>query len=113
EVGAIGQGRIGRRLAADDDRRALAQADLDVVADPGALLLADERPHLGRLVERIPELHVPRRFGEQLDDLLVDRPLDEDPAPGAAVLAAVVEHAVRRLAGETPEARAVRRSALC
>ena len=35
EVRAVGQRRIGRRLAADDERRALAEADLDVVARRG------------------------------------------------------------------------------
>ena len=32
QVGAVGQRRVVGRLAADDDRRALAEADLDVVA---------------------------------------------------------------------------------
>ena len=41
--------------------------------------------------------------GEQLDDALVGRPLDQDPAAGAAVLAGVVEDRVRRLAGELLE----------
>ena len=88
EVRAVGQGRIVGRRAADDDRRALALADLDVVRDPVALLEADERPDLGRLVGRVADLDVPGRRGEQLDDLVVDGALDEDPAPGAAVLAA-------------------------
>ena len=57
-----------------------ALADLDVVHDPLALLEADERADLGRLVGRVADLDVPGRRREQLDDLLVDRALDEDPA---------------------------------
>ena len=103
EVRAVGQGRIVGRRPADDDRRALAQADLDVVLDPVALLGADERPDLGRLVGRVADLDGAGRLGEQLDDPLVDRALDEDPAPGAAVLPGVVEDAVRRFLRELLE----------
>ena len=103
EIRAVGQGRIIGRLAADDERGALAEADLDVVPHPVALLEADERADLGRVVGRIADLDLPGRRGEQLDDLLVDRALDEDPAARAAVLAAVVEDAVRRLAREPLE----------
>ena len=91
QVCAIGERRIRRRLASDHDLGALLEADLDVVADPLSLLLADERADLGRVGERVADLDVPRRVGEQLDDLVVHRALHEDPAPGAAVLAAVVE----------------------
>ena len=55
-------------VAADDDRRAFAEPDLDVVLDPVALLGADERADLGRLVGRVADLDLARRLGEQLDD---------------------------------------------
>ena len=77
-----------------------AEPDLDVVPDAVALLEADERPDLGLVVRRVADDDLPRRLGEQLDDLLVDRALDEDPRAGAAVLAAVVEDRVRRLGRE-------------
>ena len=63
----------------------------------------DQRPDLGRVVGRVADLDLAGRLDEQLDDPVVDRALDEDPAPGAAVLAAVVEDRVRRLAGEALE----------
>ena len=105
EIRAVGQCRIVGLRATHHDRGALAQPDLDVVLDPVALLGADERPDLGRLVGRIADLDLAGRLGEQLDDPLVGRALDEDPAPGAAVLAGVVEDAVRRLRGELLEVR--------
>src|SRR5688572_1626963 len=77
QIRAIGQGRIVRLGAADDDRRALAQPDLDVVLDPVALLRADECPDLGRLVGRIADLDLARGLDEQLHDALVGRALDE------------------------------------
>src|SRR5688500_17063473 len=103
EIRTIGQGRIVRFGAADDDGRAFAEPDLDVVLDPVALLRADERPHLGRVVGRIADLDLARRLHEQLHDALVRRALHEDPAPRAAVLAGVVEDAVGRLARELLE----------
>ena len=43
-------------VATDDEGRALAQPDLDVVLDAVALLEADERPDLGRVVGRVADL---------------------------------------------------------
>ena len=100
EIRPVGQCRIIRRLAADDEVRALAEPDLDVVLHPVALLEAHEGPDLGLVVRRIADHDLPRRLGEQLDDLLVGRPLDEDPRSRAAVLAAVVEDGIRRFGGE-------------
>ena len=94
QVGTGREGCVIRGLAADDEGRALAEADLDVVPNAVTLLEADERADLGRLVLGIADLHVPGCGGEQLHDLLVDRPLDEDPAAGAAILATVVEDRV-------------------
>ena len=39
-----------------------------------------------------PTRHVGRDVGDELDEAVVHRALDEDPAAGAAVLAGVVEH---------------------
>ncbi len=55
----------------------------------------DERPHLGRVVLRVADLHAARRLDEQLGEAVVDARLDEDPRPRAAVLAGVVEDGVR------------------
>ena len=48
-------------------------------------------PDLGGVVRRVAHLDAASRLGEQLDDALLDGPFHEDPAPGAAVLARVVE----------------------
>ncbi len=65
------------------------------------------RPRSPRPTGRRPS--PPGRRGEQLDDLVVDGALDEDPAPGAAVLAAVVEDGVRATRARTARDRRRRR----
>jgi len=62
-------------------------------------------PDLGRLVVRVADLHLERGRGEQLDDAVVDGPLDDDAGSGAAILAAVVEDRIGRFGGEAFEVR--------
>ena len=60
-----------------------------------AVLGRDQRAHLGLLARRVADLHAAGRVDEQLEEAVVDGPLDEDPRAGATVLACVVEDGVR------------------
>ena len=62
--------------------------------------LTHEGTDLGPLVRGVADDETHGRGHEALDDPVVDRTLDEDPAPRAAVLAGVVEHAHRALLDE-------------
>ena len=74
-------------------RGALRLALLDVRQDLVELGLVDLRALLGRGVERVAELAGLDLRGELLDELVVDRLLNEQPAARAAALALVQEQA--------------------
>ena len=88
EVARSQAGSVMRR-AAGDEAGALGLPALDVVQDPVALALLTSSPISVASIGRVADLDPLRRLGEQLDDLLVDRALHQDPAPRAAILAAL------------------------
>ena len=92
-------------LAARDQPAAFGLADRDVVEDPLHVPLADQGTHLGRIIRRVADPDRPSGACERLHDLLMDRPLHQDPTAGAAVLARIIEHGIGRLAGEPLQVR--------
>ena len=70
--------------------------DLLVRADAVELLAADERAHLRGAIERLADRDGSRLLDHRVDELLVDRPLDQDAAACRADLALVEEHAEQR-----------------
>ena len=80
----VGRVAAEERLAFDERRDRLAVRG------------RDQRPHLGRLVLGVADLHPARRLDEQLGEAVVRALLDEDARARAAVLAGVVEDGVRR-----------------
>ena len=76
-----------QRLAVDEGRHRLAVRG------------RDERPHLGRIVQRIADADAAGGLDEVVQKSVVDRLLDQDARARAAVLAGVVEHGVRRRRG--------------
>lgn len=55
----------------------------------------DQRPHLGLLVRRVADHHGRDGRCQQVEEAVVDRALDQDAGPGAAVLAGVVQEGHR------------------
>src|SRR5439155_11019144 len=80
-----------RNVATGHELRALLHADLDVVERRLPLPIADERTHLGRLLQRRTNADRVGPCREPGDELVVDRSLDQLTRSGAAVLARVVE----------------------
>src|SRR5690606_4728703 len=66
---------------------AFALADLDVAHDLVVVLRVNERADLGPGVVRVADDDVLRPRGIPFEELVVDGPLDEDPAAGGAALA--------------------------
>ena len=75
------------RLAPEHDLAALAARALDERVHPLLVRLRDERAHLGLGVERVAHLHAARLLGERVDEVVVDRLLDEDAGARLAALA--------------------------
>ena len=72
-------------------------ADLLILPHAIELLAADQRTHLRRAIERRGRaVIVLRLLDHRVDELLVDRPLDQNAAAGRADLALVDEHAEQR-----------------
>src|SRR6266545_6614433 len=84
-------GIAGLHLAAAAERRSPGDGAADESVHPVAVGRGDERTHLGRFVERIAQADRAGALDETVDEFLVDRPLDQDAAPGAAVLPGVAE----------------------
>src|SRR4029453_4190435 len=79
EPGSVGY------VAAGDELRALLLPDLEVREGRPPLSLADQRAHLGRLLERRSHPDRVGPFGEPRHELVVDRPLDQLAGASAAV----------------------------
>src|SRR4029450_6144753 len=86
-----------RDLTARHGPCALLLPDLDVLERGLALPFADQRAHLGGLVQRLTEPDPLGPLGEPRDELVVDRPRDQVAGPGTAVWARVVEDRPQRL----------------
>ena len=95
-VEAVGQrGVVGparRRSAARRPRRARRDVRLDLLAVRGG----DQRAGLGLVVERAAEPDPLGAADELVDELVVDRLLDDQPGTGRAHLARVQEHRGQR-----------------
>src|SRR5207245_7370999 len=85
----------GRAAAAGGDFR-LGLADLLIPTDAIELLAADERPHLRLAVEPGADSAGARLGGHRVDELVVNRTLDQNPAPGSTDLALVEKDAEPR-----------------
>src|SRR5439155_25820091 len=94
EISAIERAAL-REPAAERHLRFLLPDRL-VFLDANALLGADERPHFRVAVDPRPEFNRPRLFDHRVDELLVNRPLHENPAAGGADLALIEEDAEER-----------------
>ncbi len=80
--------------------RAFALAGIDVAHHLLELLVGDLRPLLRPGIERVAHFAVLGEGHDLVDELVVDRLLDEEPAPGTAALPLVKEQAeVRALHG--------------
>jgi hypothetical protein len=84
-------GISGLHFAAAAERRSLQGGAADEAVHPVAVRRGDERTHLGRFGERIAQADRTGALDETVDEFLIDRTLDEDAAPGAAVLPGVAE----------------------
>ena len=82
--------------AAAGDEAALGLADLDVAHDLVVVLGVHERADLGLRVVRVADDDARGLRGVALDELVVDRALDEDAAAGRAALAVEREDAEDR-----------------
>ena len=74
-------------MAAGDDLDSFLAPCLDEPVHLLPVRLGDERAHLGLLVERVAGLHAAGSLREAADDLVVERPLDEDARACVAALA--------------------------
>ena len=84
-------GLLAHALAAADDARALLRAEPDVAEDLVQLARVDDRAELGRRVERLAGRQLAAHRRDALDQLLAHGAMDDEPRPGVAGLAAVVE----------------------
>src|SRR6185369_17496602 len=78
-------------LTTGDDRAAFLLRQVDVAGDLLQVIGADQRADVGRLVERIADLQLPRRRDEALEERVVCAALDEDARSAEADLALVPE----------------------
>ena len=74
-------------LAAEHDLAALAAGALDERVHALLVRLRDQRAHLRLGVERVAHLHAAGLLAERVDEVVVDRLLDEDPRARLAALA--------------------------
>ena len=81
---------MGRSL--DDEPRALAQSALQPREALSRWVNVHHRPDVGGRVERVADDQSLRRGAEALQEIVVDRLVDEDPRRRGARLALVVEH---------------------
>ena len=96
-VEAVGQGRVVGAGAAAAQHGALGEPAGDVRLDLVAVRRAGERTGLGLVVERAAEPDPLRPLDERVDEVVVDRLLDEQPGAGRADLAGVQEDRGQRV----------------
>ena len=93
--------------AAEHDTRARGFRALDESVDPLEMLAGDQRPEVGRLLARVPLADRGGGVREPLEEVVVDRTLDQEPRPGETHLAGVVElvHRLRDAASRSASAK--------
>ena len=95
-VVAVGEVRVVGAGATTPEYGALGDAGGDVRLDLVAVRGAGQRPGLGLLVERAAEADPSGAVHDRVDELVVDRLLDDEPGAGRADLAGVQEHGGER-----------------
>src|SRR5262249_46172764 len=83
-------------LSADENGAPFLFRELDVAFDFAKVGLADERAHFGRSVLWISDVELLRSFQKEVEELIVDRLLDEQTGSAEADLALVRETRLNR-----------------
>src|SRR5688572_9266455 len=83
-------------LSADENGAPFFSRELDVAFDLAKVRLADERAHVGRSVLRVSDPELLRPLQKAVDELLVDRFLDEETRSAEADLPLVGEARLNR-----------------